>query len=119
MVKFQPTKLSEIAWRAIPLDFWDVGKAALYDTGLHLITGKEPYVCGNVHCLRLILFDKASELPSTYKYCGSGINWLGIKTRYIMRCNVCQYFDEDLNAEFCPNHPPEQQVRLMPKEVPM
>jgi hypothetical protein len=105
--------------KSYPMDFWDIGKAALIDAGLHIFSGKEPYICGNVHCLQPLLLDRASDLPSTCKFCGSGINWLGIKTRIVMKCSLCPYLDEDINAEFCPNHPPEQNVRLRPKEVPI
>lgn len=78
--------------------------------------GKDILFCG--HCKTKLnegLNDKLNEKrPLVCRNCGRAINWIGIKTKIIKHCPICNKIYSG-NDNFCPYHYPA--VTLVSKEV--
>ena len=78
-----------------------------------IINEKEVLFCGQ--CRNLIKID-GKKRPLVCSKCGLAINWIGIKTKIIKTCPICNhvYTDKD---NFCSYHYPP--VSLLSKEIDM
>jgi len=93
MVMYRPIKPTELAVRTMNL--WNLLGGAALETVSHF-GGNELWLCGNIYCMRAMLFKTTDKPPTTCRYCNGGINWIGIKEKIIMKCPICPYFDENI-----------------------
>jgi hypothetical protein len=115
MMYFRPIKPTEVALKR--MDLWGFLGSGALEAVTHF-GGNELWLCGNIHCMRGMIFKATDAPPSTCRYCNGGINWIGIKQKVIMQCPLCPYYDENIyETGVCPKHPPDQTAKLQPTIV--